>query len=62
MEGAAVGGRGEEQTDGLAAGGISLTRLGDNSAEKTTRMGDSDSFCFSDGEYIEGRPSHTFKL
>ena len=44
MEGAAVGGRGEEQTDGLAAGGISLTRLGDRSAAKTTRKEEADLF------------------
>ena len=33
---------------------IVFTHLGDNYAEKTPHMGDSDSFCFSDGEYIEG--------
>ena len=31
-----------------------LALLGDNSAAKTPRMGDSDSVHFSDGEFIEG--------
>ncbi|MDA9674568.1 hypothetical protein N9T98_00075 [bacterium] len=54
----------EEEMDrliGLAAGCEPLTPLRDRSAAKITRMGDSDSLCFSDGKYIEGRPSHTFK-
>ena len=38
----------------MAARGESLTRLGDSSAVKTPRMGDSDSVRFSDDEFIEG--------
>ena len=38
----------------MAAGREPLTRLGDRSADKTTRMGDLDLFSFSDCEYIEG--------
>ena len=34
----------------------SLAPLGDSSAAKTTQMGDSDSLCFRDCEYIEGTP------
>ena len=57
MDGAPVGRRRGGQANWLAAGREPLVRLGDSSAAKTTRMGDSDSVRFSDGEYIEGRPS-----
>ena len=40
------------QADGLAAGCEPLTRLRDSSTAKTTRIGDSDSFCFRDGEGV----------
>ena len=40
----------------MAAGRKPLTRLRGSAAAKTTRMGDSDSCRFRDGEYFEGMP------
>ncbi len=40
----------ERQAYGLSTGCEPLVRLGVNSAAKTTRMGDSDSVHFRDGE------------
>ena len=56
MDGAPVGRRGERQADGLAAGREPLFRLGDSSAAKTTRMGDS--LCFRDFGVIQEGDLH----
>ena len=45
-----------EIVEQMEADACSLVRMGDRSAAKTTLMGGSDSFCFSDCEYIEGTP------
>ena len=57
MDRAPVGGRGEGQAYGKAARGEPVVTLGDRSAAKITRMGDSDSLSFNDGEEVqEWRP------
>ena len=66
MDVAVIGRRGERQADGLADGCEPLTRLGGRSAVMTTRLGDSDSFRFSESEKVqEGcsphTPNHVFK-
>ena len=52
MDGAPIGRGREGQADCLAARCEPLVLLGDRSAEKTTRMGDSNSVRFSDSEGV----------
>ena len=53
MDGAVVGRRRTGQVDGMVAGSQPLTQSGDSSAAKTTRMGDSDSFCLRDDDEVQ---------
>lgn len=52
MDGAFVAVSTESQAYGLAAGSKPLVLLGERTAEKTTRMGDSNSVRFSDSEGV----------
>ena len=55
MDGAPFGGRGEGQADGLAAWSQAVVLLGDQSAAKTTRMGDATLLDSDNSDNIEIR-------